>query len=72
MIRNVRATLLETWRNGLLFGSSPKEAFYIKIDAENNTEKDQNEGNLNIEVGVAPVRPAEFIIIKASLKMLAR
>jgi len=72
VIRNITAFLLKVWKEGRLLGSTPEEAFYIKVDEENNTEKDRDEGKLNIEVGVAPVSPTEFIIIKISQKTLAK
>lgn len=72
VIRNITAFLLTVWRNGALFGSTPEEAFYVKVDAENNPEEVRNVGQLIIEVGVAPVRPAEFVIIRISQKTLAK
>lgn len=70
--RNITAFLLMVWRSGALFGSTPEEAFYVKVDAENNPEEVRNVGQLIIEVGVAPVRPAEFVIIRISQKTLAK
>lgn len=65
--KNVIATctgFLETLRmNGTLKGSA-KEAYYVICDNSNNTDDTIAEGQLNIEVGYAPVKPAEFIIIK--------
>ena len=52
--------------------NTPEEAFYVKVDAENNPEEVRNVGQLIIEVGVAPVRPAEFVIIRISQKTLAK
>ncbi len=72
VIRNITAFLLLVWRSGALFGSTPDEAFYVKVDAENNPEEVRNVGQLIIEVGVAPVRPAEFVIIRISQKTLAK
>ncbi len=70
--RNITAFLLTVWRNGALFGNTPEEAFYVKVDAENNPEEVRNVGQLIIEVGVAPVRPAEFVIIRISQKTRAK
>lgn len=72
VIRNITAFLLMVWRSGALFGSTPDEAFYVKVDAENNPDEVRNAGQLIIEVGVAPVRPAEFVIIRISQKTLAK
>ncbi len=72
VIRNITAFLLMVWRSGALFGSTPEEAFYVKVDAENNPEEVRNVGQLIIEVGVAPVRPAEFVIIRISQKTLTK
>lgn len=64
---NVRATcvgFLETLRqNGTLKGTA-EEAYYVIVDESNNTDDTIAEGQLNIEIGYAPVKPAEFIIIK--------
>jgi phage tail sheath protein FI len=66
--RNITAFLLRVWRDGALFGSTPEEAFFIKVDEENNPEEVRDAGQLIIEVGVAPVKPAEFVIIRISQK----
>ena len=66
--RNVTAFLTNIWRTGALFGGSPEEAFYVKIDGENNPQSLIDLGQLNIEVGMAPVKPAEFVILKISQK----
>ena len=64
---NVKATcvgFLETLRlNGTLKGTAA-EAYYVIVDESNNTDYTIAEGQLNIEIGYAPVKPAEFIIIK--------
>lgn len=62
--RNLAAFLTTQWRNGALFGATPEEAFYVKCDAENNPPDTREVGQLVIEVGVAIVRPAEFVIIR--------
>jgi phage tail sheath protein FI len=48
----------------MLFGATPEEAFYVKCDAENNPPDTREAGQLIIEIGVAIVRPAEFVIIR--------
>jgi phage tail sheath protein FI len=61
--RDIGAFLKRIWMQGALFGNTPEEAFYVKCDAENNPPETRENGELYIEVGVAPVKPAEFIII---------
>jgi phage tail sheath protein FI len=72
VIRNITAFLLTVWRNGALFGNTPDEAFIVKCDEELNPEEVRNIGQLIIEIGVAPVRPAEFVIIRISQKTKAK
>lgn len=62
--RNVSAFLTTVWRDGALFGTVPEEAFYVKCDAENNPPETREVGRLVIEVGIAIVRPAEFVIFR--------
>jgi uncharacterized protein len=70
--RNITEFLLRVWRDGALFGATPEEAFFVKVDEENNPEEVRNAGQLIIEVGVAPVRPAEFIIIRIKQNIQAK
>jgi len=55
-----------------LFGTTPEEAFYVKVDEENNPPEVRDAGQLIIEIGVAPVKPAEFVIIRISQKTLTK
>jgi len=64
--RVVSGFLTRMWREGALFGSSPSQAFYVKCDAELNTPDTMILGRLYVEVGIAPVRPAEFVIFRIS------
>jgi phage tail sheath protein FI len=64
--RNVTAFLTTVWRSGALFGTTAAEAFYVKCDAENNPPELRDLGQVVIEVGVAIVRPAEFVIFRIS------
>jgi phage tail sheath protein FI len=70
--RNLTAFLTGVWRGGALAGTSAAEAFFVKVDAENNPEEVVNAGQLIIEVGIAPVKPAEFVIIRVSQKTLSQ
>ena len=56
--------LTNFWSQGGLRGNTPAEAFFVKVDAENNTQATIDNGEVHIEIGVALQRPAEFIIIK--------
>jgi phage tail sheath protein FI len=61
---NFGAFMHTLFRQGAFKGSSPKEAYYVKCDRETTTQDDINRGIVNIEVGFAPLKPAEFVIIK--------
>jgi hypothetical protein len=64
--RNVDAFLDIQWRAGMLFGSTAQEAFYVKCDAETNPPELREIGQVVTEIGVAIVRPAEFVIFRIS------
>jgi uncharacterized protein len=64
--RDVSAFLRTVWRDGALFGSSPSEAFYVKCDDELNPSESRDMGRLIIEIGMSPVKPAEFVIFRVS------
>lgn len=64
--RDVTAFLKVVWRSGALFGSTPGEAFYVKCDDELNPPETRDLGQLIIEIGLAPVKPAEFVIFRIS------
>jgi phage tail sheath protein FI len=52
------------WRNGALFGATPEEAFYVKCDRETNPPESIDAGQVVTEVGIAPVKPAEFVVFR--------
>lgn len=60
----VSAFLTDFWSQGGLRGSQPSQAFFVKCDAETNPLASVDNGEVNIEVGVALQRPAEFVVIK--------
>ncbi len=66
IVRNVTAFLTTVWRDGALFGSTPQEAFYVKCDDETNPPEERDLGRVTTEIGVAIVRPAEFVIFRIS------
>lgn len=61
---NLNAFMMSLFRQGAFQGTSPKEAFFVKCDKETTTQDDRNKGIVNIEVGFAPLKPAEFVVIK--------
>jgi uncharacterized protein len=58
--------LTRVWRDGALFGATPGEAFYVKCDAETNPPDLVEAGQVTVEIGIAPVKPAEFIVFRIS------
>ncbi len=62
--RNVTAFLTEEWRRGALFGRTADEAFYVKCDRENNPQESIDQGRVVCEIGVSPVKPAEFVVFR--------
>jgi phage tail sheath protein FI len=61
---NVGAFMHGLFRQGAFQGSTPGEAYFVKCDSETTTQNDINMGIVNIVVGFAPLKPAEFVIIK--------
>ena len=61
---NIGAFMHNLFRQGAFQGGSPKEAYLVKCDAETTTQNDINLGIVNIIVGFAPLKPAEFVMIK--------
>jgi phage tail sheath protein FI len=68
VVRAITNFLTTLWRNGALFGATPAEAFFVKCDRTTMTDDDIENGRLICYVGVAPVRPAEFVIIRIGQK----
>jgi hypothetical protein len=63
---NVSQFLTRVWRSGALFGLTASQAFYVKCDAELNPPEVRDAGQVICEVGVAIVRPAEFVIFRVT------
>jgi len=61
---NVGSFLQRLFRQGAFQGTSPREAFFVKCDRETTTQDDIDRGIVNIVIGFAPLKPAEFVIIK--------
>ncbi|SFB16089.1 hypothetical protein SAMN05216312_104119 [Cohnella sp. OV330] len=66
--RTIDAFLTRVWRDGALVGSSPSEAFFIDIGRSTMTQDDIDNGRLICVIGVAPVKPAEFVIFRITQK----
>lgn len=66
--RTISVFLNGLWRNGSLAGSSPEEAFFVNIGRNTMTQDDIDNGRLVCVIGVAPVKPAEFVIFRISQK----
>jgi phage tail sheath protein FI len=64
--RTIAGFLVNEWRKGALFGLTPAEAFYVKCDSETNPAEGIDAGQVVCEIGVAPVKPAEFVIFRLS------
>jgi len=56
--------LFPLWREGRLLGSKPEEAFFVRCDRTTMTQADLDAGRLVVLVGFAPLRPAEFVIVR--------
>jgi phage tail sheath protein FI len=68
--RSITNFLIRVWRDGALMGPTQDDAFFVKCDRTTMTEDDILNGRLICYVGVAPVRPAEFVIIRISQKTI--
>jgi len=65
--RTIGNFLTTVWRNGALEGTKPEEAYFVKCDRTTMTQTDIDNGRLIVIVGVAPVKPAEFVIVRIGL-----
>ena len=61
---NVGAFMQDLFRQGAFQGTTPSQAYFVKCDKETTTPTDQNRGVVNILVGFAPLKPAEFVVIQ--------
>ena len=62
--RDISAFLTSQWRQGALMGATPEEAFFVKCDEETNPPEEIDQGKVTTIVGLAPVKPAEFVIFR--------
>jgi len=63
-VQSVSDFLYGLWRAGMLAGMRPDEAFFVRCDRSTMTQNDIDSGRLVIQIGVAPVKPAEFVILR--------
>ena len=66
--RNITNFLTDAWRSGVLMGLTPEEAFFVVCDRTTMTQDDIDNGRLICVIGIAPVKPAEFVIFRISQK----
>lgn len=66
--RTIEVFLIGMWRDGSIAGTSPEEAFFVNIGRETMSQDDIDNGRLICVIGVAPVKPAEFVIFRISQK----
>jgi hypothetical protein len=64
--RTINSFLRGMWTQGALVGATAEQAFYVLCDASNNPPSSVDEGKLIVEIGIAPVKPAEFVIFRIS------
>ena len=66
--RTIESFLATCWRDGALAGSSPSEAFFVECGPTTMTQDDIDNGRLICQIGIAPVKPAEFVIFRITQK----
>lgn len=64
--QTIRNFLTSVWQDGALMGTTPDEAFYVKCDRSTMTQNDIDNGRLICEIGIAAVKPAEFVVFRIS------
>jgi phage tail sheath protein FI len=68
--RSITNFLISVWRSGALMGTTQDEAFFVKCDRTTMTQDDIDNGRLICYIGIAPVKPAEFVIFRISQKTI--
>jgi phage tail sheath protein FI len=61
---NISAFLYERWREGFFEGATPSEAYFVEVSENNNPQTSINEGKVIVDIGVAIVKPAEFVVLR--------
>lgn len=65
---NITSFMMTLYRRGAFQGSTPSQAFFVKCDSETTPQDDINSGIVNIQIGFAPLKPAEFVVVQISQK----
>ena len=65
---NITSFMMRQFRAGAFQGRTPSDAFFVKVDATTTTQDDIDAGIVNILVGFAPLKPAEFVVLKLTQK----
>ena len=65
---NITSFMMGLYRRSAFQGASPSEAFFVKCDGETTTRGDIDRGVVNVQVGFAPLKPAEFVVVQISQK----
>src|SRR4029079_17978567 len=66
---NIRSFMLTQFRAGAFQGSKPDDAFFVKVDSDTTTQADIDNVVFNILVGFAPLKPAEFVVLRLQQKV---
>jgi hypothetical protein len=64
--RTIDSFLRRVWQSGALFGATPDQAYFVLCDESNNPAENRDAGILTVEIGIAPVKPAEFVVFRLS------
>lgn len=72
VVRNIRGYLLALWATGILRGDTTKESFLVKCDHTTMTQADILDGNVICQVGIAPVKPSEFVHYRIRIHLKPR
>jgi phage tail sheath protein FI len=65
---NIKSFMMTLFRQGAFQGATPSQAFFVKCDSETTPQADIDLGIVNVLVGFAPLKPAEFVVVKISQK----
>lgn len=67
VVQTVSGFLGDLWRARAFQGATPGAAFFVRCDATTMTQDDVDDGRLNVTIGFAPLKPAEFVILRIAL-----
>jgi phage tail sheath protein FI len=68
IVDTISAFLYNEWRSGALLGTTPEQAYFVRCDRSTMTQADLDNGRLICEIGVAALKPAEFVIFRIGQK----